>query len=147
MPVASQFGTLSIGKDIAVNVTLPGGGQLQIEGITSFDRKPKFKKLESHQIDGITRTATIPGTWELSFEIDRVDNTLDEFFALIDEQYFSGATVENCTVTETITEPSGQISRYRYEGVSMHFNDAGNWKSDSFVKMKIGGEASRRVSA
>lgn len=145
MPVASQFGTLSIGRDIAVNCTLPGGGQLQIAGITEFDRKPKQKKLESHALDGITRTATIPGTWTLSFSIDRNNREIDDFFSAVEEAYFQGQTVENVTVLETITEPDGSISQYRYEGVSLHFEDAGNWKADSYVKMKLGGEASRRV--
>lgn len=144
MPVQSQFGGLSVGKDITVNVTLPGGAQLTIAGITDYDRKPKQKKLMSEQIDGITRTATIPQTWELTFSVDRVDGTLDDFFNLVEDQYFQGVTVQNCTILETIREVDQTLSIYRYEGCSLHFTDAGNWKADSFVKMKLGAECSRR---
>lgn len=147
MPVASQFGPLSIGRDISVHCVLPSGAQLQIDGITDFDRKPKQKKLESHGLDGIVRTATIPGTWTLSLGIDRNNHLLDDFFAAVEQAYFDGQTVNNVTISEIIVEPDGSVSTYRYEGVSLHFEDAGNWKSDSFVKMKIGGEASRRVKA
>lgn len=144
MPVASQFGTLSVGKDISVNVTMPDGGQLRIDGITDYDRKPKQTKLTSKGIDGINRTATIPDTWELSFSVDRVDGTLDDFFAAVEEAYFQGQTVQNVTILETIIEANQSLSIYRYEGCSLHFNDAGHWKSDSFVKMKLGAECSRR---
>ena len=124
-----------------MHVTLPSGAQLQIDCITDFDRKPKQKKLESHGLDGIVRTATIPGTWTLSFSVDRNNRQLDDFFAAIEQAYYDGQTVNNVTVSEIIIEPDGSISTYRYEGVSLHFEDAGAWAADKFVKMKLGGEA------
>lgn len=147
MPVASQFGGRTIGRDASVHVTLPSGAQLEIEGITDFDAKPKQKKLESHGLDGIVRTATIPGTWTLTFSVDRSNSIIDDFFAAVEDAYFQGQTVNNCTINQVIIEPDGAVSTFRYEGVSLHFEDAGSFKADSFVKMKLGGEASRRVKA
>ena len=144
MPVNTGFGTMSIGRDIAVDVILPSGQHMQIANITNFDRKPKNKKLESAGLDGLHRMATIPQGWTLSMDVDRMDRALDDFFTGIEEQYYNGETVQNVTVTETIQEPDGTISQFRYEGVSLHFEDAGAWKADEFVKMKLGGEASRR---
>jgi len=144
MPVNTNFGTLSIGRDVSIDVILPGGVVLTIANITSFDAKPKQKKLESPGIDGIHRTATLPQSWALTFDVDRQDRALDDFFAQIEADYFAGKTVQNCTITETITEPDQTLSQYRYEGCSLHFEDAGAWKADSFVKMRLGAEASRR---
>lgn len=145
MPVQSQFGTLSIGKDISVNVTLPSGAQLIIANITSYDRKPKQTPLLSKGLDGVNRTATIPDTWELAFDVDRQDAVLDQFFAALEALYFSGGTVQNATILETIQEADGSVSQYRYQGCALRYDDAGMWKSDSFVKTRVHATCSKRV--
>lgn len=146
MPIQTgvPLGGMTTGKDVSVDVTLANGQVLRLGNITAFDRKPKIKKLSSIGIDGYPRNAVLPEGWDLSLEVDRQDSAVDDYWAQYEADYYAGRTVRNVTITETISEVDGSISQYRYEGVALHFNDAGNFKSDSFVKMKIAGEASFR---
>jgi len=40
---------------------------------------------------------------------------------------------------------SGAVSQFRFEGVVLKLDDAGNWKGDSTVKQKLSFMASRRI--
>lgn len=146
MPIATgvAFGDMNIGKDVAVDITLTNGQTLRVGNITMFDRKPKVKKLQSLGIDGVPRNAVIPEGWILTFEADRQGPDADDWWVAYEEAYYAGATIRNVTITETITETDGSLSQYRYEGVALHFTDAGQFKSDDFVKVKFEGEASFR---
>lgn len=146
MPITTgvAFGDMNVGKDVAVDITLTNGQTLRIGNITGFDRKPKVKKIQSLGIDGVPRNAVIPEGWVLTFEADRQDNGADDWWADYEAAYYAGVTVRNCTITETISETDGSISQYRYEGCALHFDDAGNFKSDQFVKVKFAAECSFR---
>jgi hypothetical protein len=147
MPISTGQGVMSIGKDVAVDIVLSGGGTLRLGNVTAFDAKPKVKKLNSLGIDGVNRNGVIPEGWSLSFDVDRESRLVDDWWAAYEEGYYNGETVQNVTVLETITEADGSISQWRYEGVALHYDDAGRWKSDDFVKQKITGDAAfkRRV--
>lgn len=146
MPVATgvAFGDMNIGKDVAVDITLPSGDHLRIGNITMFDRKPKVKKLGSNGIDGVPRMAVLPEGWTVTFEADRQGPEADDWWAALEEAYYAGDVIRNATITETITETDGSLSQYRYEGVALHFTDAGRFTSNEFVKVKFEGEASFR---
>lgn len=145
MPINTGFGVLSTGKDVAADVVLSSGRHLILSNITGFDAKPKSKKLQSLGIDGITRSGVIPESWTLSFDLDRADSKVDDWWADYEAAYFAGDTIENCTILETITEADGSITQYRFEGVALALDDAGLWRADQFVKQKVSGEASKRV--
>lgn len=144
MPINTNVGTFSIGKDVSVDIVLQNGGHLILNQITAFDAKPKMKKLNSVGLDGVNRHATIPEGWSLSFEVDRADATMDDFWAQFEAAYYNGQTVFNATILETVQEADGSVSQFRYEGVALAFDDAGNWKSDQYVKQRVTGEASFR---
>lgn len=144
MPINTNYGTLNVGHDISIDVVLPSGRHLILSHITSFDAKPIQKKLKSVGIDGIARNGVIPEGWQLSFDIDRADSNADDFWAAYEDAYYARQTVQNVTITQTISEANGAITVWRYEGVALHFSDAGKWQSDQFVKMKMEGEASFR---
>ncbi len=144
MPINTNVGTFSIGKDVSVDIVLPSGGHLVLAQITGFDAKPKMKKLNSVGLDGVNRHATIPEGWQLSFELDRANVVMDDFWAQFEAAYYAGQTTFNATILETIQEVDGSISQWRYEGVALAFDDAGNWKSDQYVKQRVSGDASFR---
>jgi hypothetical protein len=145
MPINTNFGTMSIGRDVAIDAVLGNGQVLRLGNVTMFDAKPRIKKLNSLGIDGINRTGVIPEGWDLRLEVDRQDRTIDDWWAQYEADYYAGRTVQSITVIETIDEPDGTVSVWRYEGCSFHFEDAGAWKSDSYVKMKLAGEAARKI--
>lgn len=145
MPVNTSYGVFSTGVDISVDVTLPSGAPLVISNVTGWDRKMDASSLKSKGIDGVTRLAFLPESWSGSFDIDRANHSLDDFFAAVEANYYSGVTVQNVTITETIREGDGTISQYRYQGVALHYGDAGSWKGAEYVKQKVEFMASRRI--
>ena len=144
MPIQSGVGDMSIGKDVAVDIVQADGSILRLGNITSFDRKPVTKQINSDGIDGVPRKGVIPGGWKLSFDIDREGPSADDWWALYEDNYYANRPLQNVMITETISEPDGTVTQWRYVGVALHFSDAGNWKADAVTKMKLEGEASYR---
>jgi hypothetical protein len=144
MPIDTQFGTFSIGKDVAIDVVLKSGRHLRISNVTDFDAKPKTKKLTSLGIDGINRHGVIPEGYGLTITLDRANRAVDDWWADYEEAYYRGDVVQNVLITQTIKEGDGSISQWRFEGVALNLDDLGNWKADSYVKQKLTGEAAFR---
>lgn len=95
-------------------------------------------------LDGVSEILTLPDCWEGTFEVERQGPAVDDFFAQMESDYYAGTNIANQTITETITESSGAVSQYRYEGVQLTLKNAGDWKGDDTVKQSIGFRASRR---
>jgi hypothetical protein len=144
MPINTLVGTFSIGRDVSVDIVLPSGSHLILDQVTGFDAKPKMKKLSSVGLDGVNRHATIPEGWSLSFDMDRANVVMDDYWSQFEAAYYNGQTVFNATILQTIVEADGSHTQFRFEGVSLSFDDAGNWKSDQYVKQRVSGEASFR---
>src|SRR5260363_305341 len=85
-----------------------------------------------------------PDGWSGSFEIERDSDALDRHFARAEDDYYLGVNESPCTITETIIEPNDAISQYRYEGVLLKLEDAGEWEDTKSVKQKLSFVASRR---
>ncbi len=71
-------------------------------------------RMRGEIIDGIVDFLELPQGWEGSIEVERADNTLDDYFAALEANYYSGKNITTATITETIQEPNGSISQYRY---------------------------------
>lgn len=145
MTVNTGFGTLNIGKDISVDITMPNNQVLQLAIVTGFTRKQNAKDLDSKGLDGINRLASLPDTWSGEFDIDRGSKVLDDYFAAVEAGYYNGGTLNPVRITETIQEGDGTISQYRYDGVALSYADAGKWVGDSYVKQKVNWRASKRI--
>ena len=139
MPVNS----FSVGKDLTFTVVGPNGN-ITLNGVTDYTIKPMFKKLDHKGIDGTPQYAAIPDGWEISIKLDRQDNTLDVLFAALETSYFAGTNISNGTISENIQEVSGSVSKFQYTGVSLTYEDAGQYRGDSFVPLTLVGRASRR---
>jgi hypothetical protein len=133
----------SVGRDVTVDVIGPTG-PVKFTLITQFSSKPVITENKIMGLDGICRYQLLPDAWEGSMELERADNKLDDYFADIEKQYYAGQNLSPGTITETITEPGGGISQYRYEQVQLKLEDAGEWAGDKSVKQKIMFYASRR---
>lgn len=145
MPVNTGFGTLNIGKDVSLDITLPDNSILRVNITTSFTSKQNTKELDSKGLDGINRLVSLPDTWSGDFSIDRSTSRLDDYFAAVEAGYYVNGTLNAVRITQTITEGDGTITQYRYDGVALSYADAGNWSGDAYVKQKLNWRASKRI--
>jgi hypothetical protein len=134
----------SLGRDLTFTLVGPSG-TLIIPGVTDYSAKPVFTKLKHKAIDGSTQQAAIPDGWEISIKLDRQDPTLDNFFAGLEASYFAGQNISNGTCSENIQEVDGSVSKFQYTNVSLSYDNAGDYKGDSFVPQALSGMASRRT--
>ena len=135
---------LNIGRDVAIDVNMPNG-PVRFANVTNFQSKQMTTRTESKGIDGINRFQEIPGGWDGSIDIDRMNANADLAIAYLEGLYFAGQNVPPCTINETITEPTGGITQWRYWGVQFKFDDHGSWKGDANVTQKLSWVASGRI--
>jgi hypothetical protein len=141
MPVNS----FNVGKDVQLDIVDPVQGVVSFTLITGFTAKQKVKEVSVNGLDGLLRPLILPNGWEGSFNIERSDSLVDDYFAAVEAAYYNGQSVPSATITETISEASGAVSQYRYTGVMLKFEDAGEWKGDNSVKLRVGFAAGRRL--
>lgn len=133
----------SVGRDISLNVMTPNG-QLVINKITGFNSKQETSKQKVKRLDGITDSLRFFDGWNGSFDVERSDSIVEDYFIQLEANYFAGLNEQPATIMETITNPDGSVSQYRYERVILSLDDAGSWKGDSSVKIKVSFEAARK---
>ena len=134
----------SVGRDVSLTIIGPAG-PLNFNQITSFMAKQDITDQKVKGLDGITRHVRFPDGWAGSFEIERQDSTVDDYFAGLEANYYAGLNELPVTITEIITEVSGAVSQYRYLQTLLKIEDAGTWKGDATVKQKVSFVASRRI--
>lgn len=141
MPVGGQ----SLGKDVrVVLVTANGTLNIPAAAITKFSAQPQTADEKRIGLDGEARHNITHGGWKIDLEIDRFDSTMDDFWAAAEEAYYAGQNLPWGYIQETIQEPNGGTSQYRYEKVAYKVTDIGAREGDKVVKMKLEALASRR---
>lgn len=139
MPV----GGFTIGRDVAVIFNLPQG-PVKFSNLTGFTRKQISTGIESKGLDGVDRFGEIPSGWEGTVELDRANPNLDRAIAYLEGLYYAGQNVPGSTFSETTTNPDGSITQFRYTGVALKFDNAGDAKGDAKVTQTFSWKASRR---
>lgn len=134
----------NIGKDVTLDIVTPTG-MLRPRIKTGFQSKQETHSIQVMGLDGVNRFDELPAGWSGTFDLDRGDSTVDDFFAQRETDYYNGASTPNITITETISEVSGAVSQYRYTGVILKLEDAGNKQGDKQIAMKIGFKAAKRL--
>jgi len=133
----------SVGRDVTLTIVGPSG-PLNFSLITGFTAKPEQSEKKVKGLDGITRHARFPDGWTGSFDIERQDSTVDDYFAALEANYYAGINEQPCTITETISEVSGAVTQFRFLNVLLKLDDAGDWSGDNTVKQKLSFMASQR---
>jgi hypothetical protein len=142
MPVNSQ----SIGKDVSLDIyTSRGPLNVPAAAITNFTSQPQTTSTASKGLDGVTRNAVFPDGWQGTFEIDRLNDSIDAWWAQYEADYYAGVNLTGGTITETIAEPNGSVSQYRYTGVVLNFTNAGSRQGNQLIKQTLSFMASRRL--
>lgn len=143
MPDINDF---SIGRQcqIVIRHPLAVGGRLDLTIVTDFDAKPKHKDIKVDGLDGLNRAKVLPEGWDVSIGLDRANSAAEDFCGAMENAYYDSGNVPTGTVYQYITETDGSLTTYVFEGVALKLDDAGSWKSDSAVKQKMMGHATRR---
>lgn len=134
---------ISVGKDVTITLN-NNSGFITTCRIKMFSSKQKTSDRETASLDGINRHVVIPMGWEGDIEMERTSNVIDDYIVGIEDSYYSGQNIPTITITETITEASGAVSQYQYQGVVLRYQDAGNWKADEYITLKLNFSAQKR---
>lgn len=134
---------ISVGRDVVLNFS-NNAGTIVTNRIKMFSSKQKTSNRETASLDGINRHINIPMGWEGSFEMERTSSAIDDYFANLENTYYSGQNLPTITITETITESDGSTNQYQYIGVVMTLDTAGEWKADDYVTQKVSFSAQQR---
>jgi hypothetical protein len=134
----------NVGRDVKLVISDPVAGVLSFAIKTGWKAEPSYTDITSKGLDGLNRTAHLPEGHKLTFDLDRRDGAVTDYFVTQEANYFSGQTLGNVTVQETITNVDGSKTQYRYTGVSLKLTNAGEWKGDAKVPMVVEGTAQRK---
>ncbi len=135
---------LSIGKDVSIAL-VTSTGPVTFNITTSFQPKAQYTELKSVGLDGTVRNSKVPNGWEVTFKIDRGGSNVDSYFAQAEADYYNGVPWQPGTILETISEPDGTVSQWRYDNVMLYYDDAGERSGEKVVQLVVKGFASRRV--
>lgn len=134
----------TVGRDVSIDIVGNLGTVERFNLITAFHTKQNTTKITIKGLDGKNRYLELPEGWDGGFDVTRGDSRLDDYFARLEDEYYDGSDIKAATITETIQEPSGGISQFRFEGVMLKLDDAGTFQGDAEVKQKITFCATRR---
>lgn len=134
----------SIGRDVSVVITLPTGTSLRLDKVTSFEAKPDTTKTKIKGLDGVVDNLRFWEGWNFTIKTERRSSALDDYFATLEADYWAGNSEQYCTIQETIREPNGAVTQWRYERCIFDY-DPGTWESDKSVSQTISGMASKRI--
>jgi hypothetical protein len=134
----------NVGRDYAINVQTPSG-PIQFNLVTRFTKRQDLIDKKIKGLDGRTRHVVFPDGWSGSFEIERQDSAVDDFFAAAEAGYYGGQNQLSSTITETITEVNGSVSQFQFTNVILKFPNPGDAQGDETVKMTVEWLAERRL--
>jgi hypothetical protein len=135
----------SIGNDWTIDIFDPLNGGIQSWSLlTGFSKKQNTTRITSNALDGRTRLVDLPDTYEGTMTFDRASPAIDNYFAARDEAYYQGRVQPPVTLTETIKEVDGGISQWRYEDVSLTYDNGGNAQGKDKVEVSVNWIAGRR---
>lgn len=138
-------GQYSLGRDVGLTIVSPQSGPITLNTITSFQSKSDDQVQKLILINGITDHLRFFQGWSGKFDIERANAILDQYFALLESNYFQGVPEAAASITETIVEVNGSISQYRYPGVILSYADAGEFTGDKSVKQTLNFVSKRRI--
>jgi len=140
---ANSFNVGRDGAQLTIRDSIQG--TVNFNGMISFDTKPRTKKLESETIDGETRFRSLPNGHEGTFEFDREDSSVTDYFANKEANFFANLPPEDVFITHTINNMNGTVSQHQYIGVDLALDDDGTYKGLDKVVQKVSWRASHKI--
>ena len=141
------IGGLTTGIDVSIVYFDPNtNGNISFGRITKFTRKQISKKLTSEALNGPPLFGTAYAGWNGTVDFERTGPNADNFFAMLEKNYFNQVSALNGFFLETTRENVG-MTQWRYEGVDLDYSSAGDAIQGQYVKCSLSWRASRRVKA
>ncbi len=135
----------SIGRDVTVIAILSDGTTLRFGKITGWNAKPEVTKVKVKGLDGSVNNLRFHEGWAGAFKCDRQNDGLDSYWSQVEANYYAGIEEDSCTIQQTIQEPDGSVSQYRFENAVLDYDDPGDWASDKTVSQSVSFAAARRI--
>jgi hypothetical protein len=136
----------SVGRDIAVDLYDAASKSIVSFNIrTGFGARQMTTEIKIKGLDGTTRYAYLPDGWGGTIDLERAGPDVEDYILGLEATYFAGQNVQANQITETISEPDGTITQYRYTGVMVRLPESGEWKGDASIKQRLEWVASRKV--
>lgn len=137
----------SVGRDTTVVFIKPDGAVLRFGKVTTFESKPASSNTATVKgIDGVTDHIPFrDGDWSFSFKAERRHADVDIYFAQLEANYRAGVSEGYGTLVQTISEPDGTVSQWRYDRSILDYEDAGSWAADKTVSQSVKGMAGSRI--
>lgn len=136
---------LTIGRDLQVHFnTVNGPIVLSSDSIQSWESTPKADVKDFLPISGLIEPTMFMMGYQISIEIGRKDPSIENYWAQLEQLYFTGGVLPNGTIIETILEADGSVSQYVYSNVIFKLDSLGTYKGNEFVVQKVMAYASRR---
>ena len=144
MPVnTGQPNSFNLGRDCVFTIVGPFG--VVSFPITKGSAKQMTKQVESRPLNGPPIFAEIPDGWECDFSFDRTGRQLDDLFAQMEDNYWTGGNLASFSILQTIQNPDGTIAQYQFKALACKFDDAGNFEGDKKVEQKVKARGPRRT--
>ena len=140
MPVSGY----TIGQDIKIEIVLPDEGILTLSKIISFNATPTMTNKTIQPMNGSPVILTFHEGWTGTLEGERDDDSVDSFWAQREAEYYAGQDILAGTITQTIKEKDGTLSRYLFTKVQFRLEDAGAYKGNDSVMWRMTFDAGRR---
>lgn len=142
MPVNGQ----SIGKDVTLTISVAGlPFKVEPSAVVSFDPSPDTGKETRKGLDGKVRHIVVPDGGKGSIEIDRLSSVVEDFWYALEQAYYSGQNVPSGQIIETIRNPDGSVSQWRYEDCVFDLTNYGSRMADQIIKQRLDFMFSRRI--
>lgn len=135
----------SIGRDCTLAVILPDGTPLRLGKVTGFSSKQDTTDQRIKSLDGTTDNLRFYDGWSGNFRLERRGPELDNYFEQLERNYHAGLDEPPASIQQTVVEPGGAVSQYRYERVLLKFDDPGEWSADKSVNQAVSFMAGRRI--
>jgi hypothetical protein len=141
------YNTFNIGRDGSqITIFDSVAGQVTFSGKVGFDSRARTKKLEHESINGTTHFRNVPNGHEGTFEFDRMDSSIEAYFAQLEANFFAGLPPPVVVITQTINESDGNVTQFQYIGGQLDLEDAGKWRGLDKVSPRVAWRASKKIA-
>lgn len=144
MAIQNTQGAFSVGRDCTLVLVDSAFGSVQLDNVTGFSCQQVTTPIKVDRLDGVQLNGDIPKGWRGTFELERANATMDQYFAEREGNWFTNGVMSSATVYQYVAEADGSTTTLQFDNVSLKFSDAGGWQGDKSVKLRVDFAANRR---
>lgn len=135
----------TIGQDVKLDFIIPNIGTVRINEIVSFNPTPTTTEKTIQPMNGSPKILVFNEGWNGTIEGERNDDSVDSLWARLEAAFFAGEDILGGTITQTIKEKDGSLTRYIFTDVQLKLEDAGTYKGNDSVMWRMTFKAGRRL--